>query len=186
MLCCVLSPTVAALNQHLANIGFLPRVDATPSDEPIPPMAQDAPPIPPRTLPHLCEPATGPVKELVASTLRSYGNNTMRERGVDIAILGVDIAILGVDIGILGVDMPILGVDIAVLGAVVPSGCVAARAVETAEVAGARGCVAAETGKVAGLAEAGGCVAAGTTKVTRLAVGSGSSAAGRQKSRGWP
>ena len=31
----------------------------------------------------------------MASTLRSYGNNTMRERGVDIAILGVDIAILG-------------------------------------------------------------------------------------------
>ena len=36
------------------------------------------------------------VKELVASTLRSYGNNTMRKRGVDIAILGVVIAILGV------------------------------------------------------------------------------------------
>ena len=34
------------------------------------------------------------VKELVASTLRSYGNNTMHERGVDIEILGVDIAIL--------------------------------------------------------------------------------------------
>ena len=56
------------------------------------------------------------VKELVASTLRSYGNNTLRERGVDIAILGVDIAILGVDIAILGVDIAILGVDIAVLG----------------------------------------------------------------------
>ena len=41
------------------------------------------------------------VKELVASTLRSYGNNTMRERGVDIAILGIDIAILGVDRAIL-------------------------------------------------------------------------------------
>ena len=105
-------------------------------------------------------------KGLVASTLRSYGNNTMWERGVDIAILGVDIAILGVDIAVLGVDIailrvdiaipvvdiPIFGVDIAVLGAVVPKGCVAARAVETAEVAGARGCVAAETSKVAGLA----------------------------------
>ena len=112
-------------------------------------------------------------KELVASTLRSYGNNTMRERGVDIAIIGVDIAILGVDIAILGVDIAVLGVDIAiigediailgvdiaifgvdiaVLGAVVPKGCVAARAVETAEVAGARGCVAAETSNVAGLA----------------------------------
>ena len=44
----------------------------------------------------------------MASTLRSYGNNTMRERGVDIAILGVDIAILGVDIAILGVDRAIL------------------------------------------------------------------------------
>ena len=105
-------------------------------------------------------------KELVVSTLRSYGNNTMRERGVDIAILGVDIAILGVGIAILGVDIAVLGVDIAilsvdiaifgvdiaVLGAVVPKGCVAARAVETAEVPGARGCVAAETSKVAGLA----------------------------------
>ena len=112
-------------------------------------------------------------KELVASTLRSYGNNTMRERGVDIAIIGVDIAILGVDIAILGVDIAVLGVDIAiigvdiailgvdiaifgvdiaVLGAVVPKGCVAARAVKTAEVAGARGCVAAETSNVAGLA----------------------------------
>ena len=69
------------------------------------------------------------VKELVASTLRSYGNNTMRERGVDIATLGVDIAILGVDRAILrrqerrgrvtgggGVDIAVLGVDIAVLG----------------------------------------------------------------------
>ena len=93
--------------------------------------------------------------------VRSYGNNTVRERGVDIATLGVDIAILGVDIAILGVDIAflgvdiailsvdieilgvdtaILGVDIAVLGAVVPRGCVAARAAETAEVAGARGC----------------------------------------------
>ena len=112
-------------------------------------------------------------KELVANTLRSYGNNTMREWsvdiailgvdiailgvyiaifGVDIAVLGVDIAILGVDIAILVVDIAIFGVDIAVLGAVVPKGCVAARAVETAEVAGARGCVAAETSNVAGLA----------------------------------
>ena len=90
------------------------------------------------------------VKELVASTLRSYDNNTMRDRGIDIAILGVDIAILGVGIAILDVDIAILGVDIAVLGAVVPRGCVAARAVETAEVAGERGCVAAETTKVEG------------------------------------
>ena len=45
----------------------------------------------------------------MASTLRSYGNNTMRERGVDIAILGVDIAILGVDTEILGVDIAIPG-----------------------------------------------------------------------------
>ena len=97
------------------------------------------------------------VKELVASTLRSYGNSTMRERGVDIAILSVDIAILGVDIAILGVDIAILGVDIAVLGAIVFRGCVAARAVETAEVAGARGCWAAVTTKVARLAVGGGC-----------------------------
>ena len=53
--------TIAARNQHLASIGFLPRVDATPSDESIPPMAWDASPIPPRTLPHLCEPTPGPV-----------------------------------------------------------------------------------------------------------------------------
>ena len=50
------------------------------------------------------------------STLRSCSNNTMRGRGVDVAILGVDIAILGVEIGILGVDVAILGVDIAILG----------------------------------------------------------------------
>ena len=56
------------------------------------------------------------VKELVVSTLRSYGNRTMRERGVDIAILGVDIAILGVALAILGVDTSALGVDIAILG----------------------------------------------------------------------
>ena len=64
------------------------------------------------------------IKEIVASALRSYGNNTVWEGGVDIAILGVDIAILGVyiiaipgvDIAILGVDIAILGVDIAILG----------------------------------------------------------------------
>ena len=43
----------------------------------------------------------------MASTLRSYGNNTMRERGVDIAIIGVYIAILGEEIAILGVDIAI-------------------------------------------------------------------------------
>ena len=58
----------------------------------------------------------------MASTPRTYGNSTTRERGVDIAILVVDIvtlvvgiAILGVDIAILGVDIIILGVDIAIL-----------------------------------------------------------------------
>ena len=56
------------------------------------------------------------VKELVASTLRSYGNNTMRKRGVDIANLGVDIAILGVDTAILGEDIAVLGVHVAILG----------------------------------------------------------------------
>ena len=55
----ITTATIAALNQHLASIGFLPRVDATPSDESIPPMARDASPIPPRTLPHLCEPTPG-------------------------------------------------------------------------------------------------------------------------------
>ena len=45
---------------------------------------------------------------LVAATLRSYANNTMRHRDVDIAILGVDIAILGVNIAILGVGRVIL------------------------------------------------------------------------------
>ena len=39
----------------------------------------------------------------MASTLRSYGNNTIRERGVDVAILGVDMAILVVDIAILAI-----------------------------------------------------------------------------------
>ena len=51
----------------------------------------------------------------MAGTLRSYSNNTMRERGVDIATLGVDIATLGIDITTLGVDMTILGVDQAIL-----------------------------------------------------------------------
>ena len=112
----------------------------------------------------------------MASTLRSYGNNTMPESGVDIAtlgediaVLGVDIVILGVDIVILGVDIAILGVDIAVLGAVVPRGCVAARAVETTEVAGARGYVAAETTKSRGWPKPG-----------------APSQRGRQKSRDWP
>ena len=53
--------TIAALIQHLASIGFLPRVDATPSDESISLMARDASPIPPRTLPHLCEPTPSPI-----------------------------------------------------------------------------------------------------------------------------
>ena len=57
----ITAATIAALNQHLASIGFLPRVDATPSNEPIPSMARDASPIPPRTLPRLCEPTPGPV-----------------------------------------------------------------------------------------------------------------------------
>ena len=51
----------------------------------------------------------------MASTLRSYANSTMRERGVDIAILGVDIKILGVDTAIIGVHIAILGVDRAIL-----------------------------------------------------------------------
>ena len=71
----------------------------------------------------------------------------MRDRGVDIAILGVEIATLGVDIAILGVDIAILGVDIAILRAVVPRACVAARAVETAEVAGARPGAAGQRGR---------------------------------------
>ena len=49
----------------------------------------------------------------MASTLRSYANSTMRERGLGIAILGVDIALLGVDVAVLGVDIAIFGVDIA-------------------------------------------------------------------------
>ena len=110
----------------------------------------------------ICESSS--VKKLVASTLRSYGNNTTRERGVDIAILGVDIAILGVDIAILRVDIAVLGVDIEILDV-----NIAARAVETAEVAGARGCVAAETTKSRGWPKPG-----------------AASQRGRQKSRGWP
>ena len=49
----------------------------------------------------------------MASTLRSYGNNTTRERGVDIAILGIDIAIPGVDRAILRRQEKRLHVDIA-------------------------------------------------------------------------
>ena len=130
------------------------------------------------------------VNEQVTSTLRSYGNDTIRKSGVDIAILGVDIAVLGVDtailgvaiailgvdiavlgvdIVILGVDIVILGVDIEVLGAAVPIRCVAARAVETAELAGAKGCVAAETTKSRGWPKPG-----------------AASQRGRRKSRGSP
>ena len=49
--------TIAALNQHLASLGFLPRGAATPSEESItntvflPPVSRNASPIPPRTLP---------------------------------------------------------------------------------------------------------------------------------------
>ena len=57
----ITAATIAALNQHLANICLRPRVDATPPDEPIPPMARDAPTIPPISLPHLCKPAPGSV-----------------------------------------------------------------------------------------------------------------------------
>ena len=46
---------------HLTSIGFPPRVDATPSDESIPPMARDASLILPGTLPHNCDPTHGPV-----------------------------------------------------------------------------------------------------------------------------
>ena len=51
----------------------------------------------------------------MSSTLRSYGNNTIREMSVDIVILGVDIAVLGVDIAILSVSIEILCVDILIL-----------------------------------------------------------------------
>ena len=76
----------------------------------------------------------------MASTLKSYSNNAMRERGVDIAILGVDITILGVDIAVLGVDIAVLGVDIAILGVdiAIRDVNIAAKAVETAEATGAR------------------------------------------------
>ena len=57
----ITAATIAALNQHLASIGSLPRVDATPSDESISPVARDASPIPPRTLSHLREPTPRPV-----------------------------------------------------------------------------------------------------------------------------
>ena len=57
----ITAATMAALNQHLASIGFLPPGAATPSYESISPVARDASPIPPRTLPHLCAPTPGPV-----------------------------------------------------------------------------------------------------------------------------
>ena len=57
----ITAATIAALNQHLASISFLPRGATTPSDESISPAAREASPIPPRTLPHLCEPTPGPV-----------------------------------------------------------------------------------------------------------------------------
>ena len=62
-------------------------------------------------------------------------------------------------------------------GTVGPRGRVAARAVETAEVSGARDCGAVGATKVARLAEAG-CRAAGATKVARLAEPGGCWAAG--------
>ena len=84
--------------------------------------------------------------------------------------------------------------DVAAAGTVGPKGGVAARAVETAEVSGARGCEAVGATKVARLAkagcratgatkvakvvEAGGCCAAGATKVARVAEAGGSWAAG--------
>ena len=57
----ITAATIAALNQHLASIGFLPRGATTPSDESISPAARDASAIPSRTLPHLCEPTPDPV-----------------------------------------------------------------------------------------------------------------------------
>ena len=57
----ITAAAIAALNQHLASIGFLPRGVTTPSDESISPAARDASPIPSRTLPHLCERTPGPV-----------------------------------------------------------------------------------------------------------------------------
>ena len=56
----ITATTIAALNQHLVSTGFLRRV-AAPSDESISPVARDASPIPPRTLPHLREPTPRPV-----------------------------------------------------------------------------------------------------------------------------
>ena len=62
--------TIAALNQHLASIGLLPRIAATPSGDPtantylLPPAPRDAPLISPRTLPvppRLAAPIPGPV-----------------------------------------------------------------------------------------------------------------------------
>ena len=62
--------TIAALNQHLASIGLLPRTAGTPSGDPItntnplPPAPREAPPISPRTLPvplRLAAPTPGPV-----------------------------------------------------------------------------------------------------------------------------
>ena len=52
--------TIAALDHHLASIGFLPRVDVTTSDETISPVARDASPIPPRKLPRLRKPTPRP------------------------------------------------------------------------------------------------------------------------------
>ena len=57
----IIAAAIAALNQHLASIGFLPRGVTTPSDESISPAARDASPIPSRTLSHLCERTPGPV-----------------------------------------------------------------------------------------------------------------------------
>ena len=56
----ITAATIAALNQHLASIGFLPRGATTPSAESIPPMARDPSPIRPTTLPHLGAPISGP------------------------------------------------------------------------------------------------------------------------------
>ena len=65
-------------------------------------------------------------------------------------------------------------------GTVGPRSRVAARAVETAEVSGARGCGAVGATKVARLAKAG-CRAAGATKVGRLVEAGGCCAAGATK-----
>ena len=65
-------------------------------------------------------------------------------------------------------------------GTVGPRGHVAARAVETAEVSGAKGCGAVGATKVARLAKAG-CRAAGATKFARLAEAGGCCAAGATK-----